>query len=143
MAETDQRFVVHAENRGLARIAGYPGGLFLVVAAVFIPTDEAGLKVIAAVVGLCFLMWSWSVDRRRRVEVTDKHITVVNVFSRHVVPWTELINVRINHEYGDRGPDRYYLTFVTATQLIRANMPYEDGDELLSVRARILQAWEA
>jgi Bacterial PH domain len=61
-----------------------------------------GLSVFAAVVGLWFLMWSWSVDRRRRVEVTDEHITVVNVFSRHVVPWTELINGRINHEYGDK-----------------------------------------
>jgi Bacterial PH domain len=141
MAGNEQRFVVHAESRWLAR-SGYLGGLFLVVAAVFIPADEAGLRVFAAGVGLWFLMWSWSVDRRRRVEVTDEHITVVNVFSSHVVPWTELINVRVSHVYGDKGPDQYVLIFVTATQQICANVPYEDGDELLRVRARILQIRE-
>jgi hypothetical protein len=104
--------------------------------------EEPGSRVFAAVVGLWFLMWSWSVDRRRRVEVTDEHITVVNVFSSHVVPWTELINVRVSHEYGDKTPDQYFLIFVTATQPIHANMPYDDGDELLRVRARILQRGE-
>jgi hypothetical protein len=34
MAETEQRFTLHARSRRIARIIGYPAGLGLLVAAV-------------------------------------------------------------------------------------------------------------
>jgi Bacterial PH domain len=140
VADTAQRFVVHAERRKFARFAGYPAGLFLVVAAIFIPADDP-IKFIAALFGLPILMWSWSVDRRRRIEVTEQNVTVVNVFSRHEVPWSELTDIEIDVDKNDNGTD-YYLAFVTPNLRIRANMPYDNGDELSKVRARILEARE-
>lgn len=141
MAETEQRFVVHTSNRKFARVAVYPAGLFLVVAAIFIPVDEP-MKFVAALIGLPFLMWSWSVDRRRRVEVTEENVTIVNILSRHEVPWSELTDIEIDFEENDKGTDYYYLAFVTPSRRIRANMPYANGDELSKVRARILRARE-
>jgi hypothetical protein len=71
MAETEQRFVVHTVSRRFARFVVFPAGLFLVVAAIVIPADEP-IEFIAALFGLPFLMWSWSVVWRRRVEVTEQ-----------------------------------------------------------------------
>lgn len=141
MAENEQRFVVHTASRKFARVAVYPAGLFLVVAAIFIPADEP-MKFVAALIGLPFLMWSWSVDQRRRVEVTERNVTIVNIFSRHEVPWSELTDIEIDFEENDKGTDYYYLAFVTPSRRIRANMPYDKGDELAKVRARILRARE-
>ena len=84
MAETAQRFVVYSADRNFARFAVFPAGLFLVVAAIVIPADNP-IKFVAAVFGLPCLMWSSSVVWRRRVEVTEQNVAVVNVFSRHEV----------------------------------------------------------
>ncbi len=43
--------------------------------------------------GLITLLWAWSADRRRRIEVTEQHVTVVNSFSRYVVAWHELSDI--------------------------------------------------
>ena len=40
MAETEQRFTLHARSRKVARIIGYPAGLGLLVAAVFGPFGD-------------------------------------------------------------------------------------------------------
>ena len=140
MAETAQRFVVYSADRNFARFAVFPAGLFLVVAAIVIPADNP-IKFVAAVFGLPFLMWSSSVVWRRRVEVTEQNVTVVNVFSRHEVPWSELTDIETDIEKNDDGTD-YYLAFVTPSRRIRANMPYDNEDELSKVRARILEARE-
>jgi Bacterial PH domain len=140
VAETPQRFVVYPADRKFARSAVFPAGMFLVVAAIFIPADNP-IKFIAALFGLPFLMWSSSVIWRRRVEVTEQNVTVVNVFSRHEVPWSELTDIEIDIEKNDDGTD-YYLAFITPHRRIRADMPYDNGDELSKVRARILEARE-
>jgi hypothetical protein len=95
MAETEQRFTLHARSRKIARIIGYPAGLGLLVAAVFGPFgDTSGdwflLRPICGLFGLIILLWAWATDRRRRIEVTEQHVTVVNSFSRYVVAWHEL-----------------------------------------------------
>jgi len=144
VAETAQRFVVHAESRRFARVVGYPIGLALLVAAFFIPDDRAGLRLFAAVVGPGFLIWSWSHDRRH-VEVTEQKLTVVNTFSRHEVPCTELTDIEIDRERNfdnPRGPDEFYLALVIPGRRIRADIPYLDEYELTKVRARILRARE-
>ena len=63
------------------------------------------------------------------------------VFSRHEVPWSELTDIETDIEKNDEGTD-YYLAFVTPSRRIRANMPYDNEDELSKVRARILEARE-
>jgi hypothetical protein len=40
MAETEQRFTLHARSRKVARIIGYPAGLGLLAAAVFGPFGD-------------------------------------------------------------------------------------------------------
>ena len=40
VAETEQRFVLHARSRNIARIIGYPAGLGLLAAAVFGPFGD-------------------------------------------------------------------------------------------------------
>jgi hypothetical protein len=69
MAETKQ--LVHTASQRFARFVVFPASLFLVVAAIVIPADNP-MKYIAALFGLPFLMWSWSVVWRRRVEVTEQ-----------------------------------------------------------------------
>ena len=40
MADTEQRFTLHAQSRNIARIIGYPAGLGLLAAAVFFPFGD-------------------------------------------------------------------------------------------------------
>ena len=40
MAETEQRFDLHAQSRNVARIIGYPAGLGILAAAVFFPFGD-------------------------------------------------------------------------------------------------------
>ena len=98
MAETEQRFVLHARSRKLARIIGYPaGGLGLLAVGVFFMFGDTSdwwvMGVIFAYFALLTLLWTWSMDRRRRVEVTEQQLTVVNSFSRYVVAWHELSDI--------------------------------------------------
>jgi hypothetical protein len=138
VAETAQRFVVYPAKRKFARFAAFPAGLFLVVAAILIPTDDP-TKFVAAVIGLPILMWSSTVIWRRRVVVTEQNVTVVNDFSRHEVPWSELTDIEIQIVKDSQGTD-YFLAFVTPTRRIRASMSYDNEDEPSKVRARILEA---
>ena len=66
-----------------------------------------------AIFGLVTIVWTWSMDRRRRVEVTEQQVTVVNAFSRFVVAWRELSDIefeRIENEAG--GTAFHRLAFV-------------------------------
>ena len=87
MAETEQRFTLHARSRNIARVIGYPAGLGLPAAAVFYPfgdTSDGWVgRAFCTIVGLGTLLWTWSMDRRRRIEVTEQQVTVVNSFSRY------------------------------------------------------------
>jgi hypothetical protein len=130
VAGTEQRLVLHDEGRKFARVVGYPVGLFLVVAAVLIPPDE-GMKVLAAILGPGILMWSWSSDRRFRIEVTEQSITVVNIFSRDEIPWSELTDIKVDYDITDEG-NEYYLEFVTrapirGSQRIRGHAIWNQG----------------
>jgi Bacterial PH domain len=145
VAGTEQRLVLHDEGRKLARVVGYPVGLFLVVAAVLIPPDER-MKVLAAILGPGILMLSWSSDRRLRIEVTEQNITVVNIFSRDEIPWSELTDIKVDYNTTDEG-NEYYLEFVTrapirGSQQIRGHAIYGTRDEAEKDRARILRTRE-
>ena len=64
MAETEQRFTLHARSRKIARIIGYPAGLGVLVAAVFFPfgdtQDRLVVGIICGFVGLLTLAWAWA-----------------------------------------------------------------------------------
>jgi hypothetical protein len=74
MAETEQRFTLHARSRKVARIIGYPAGLGLLVAAVFGPFgDTSGdwflLRPICGLVGLLICRTTHATPRRiERIE---------------------------------------------------------------------------
>jgi hypothetical protein len=129
MAETEQRFTLHARSRKAARIIGYPAGLGLLVAAVFGPFgDTSGdrflLRPICGLVGLLILVWAWATDRRRRIEVTEQHVTVVNSFSRYVVVWHELSDIEFERIETEGGWTAYHrLAFVTPSRRIVAEAP--------------------
>jgi hypothetical protein len=145
MAETEQQFTLHAQSRNIARIIGYPAGLGLLVVAVFFPfgdTEEAWVgRVLCALFGLGTLVWTWSMDRRRRVEVTEQQVTVVNSFSRYVVAWHELSDIEFEEIKAEGGWTAYHrLAFVTPSRRIVAEAPAGSEPELMKVRDRILHA---
>jgi hypothetical protein len=147
MAETEQLFTLHARSRNIARIIGYPAGLGLLVAAVFFPfgdTEEKWVgRVLCAVFGLGTLVWTWSMDRRRRVEVTEWQVTVVNSFSRYVVAWHELSDIEFERIQNQAGGTAYHrLAFITPSRRIVAEAPAGSERELMKVRDRILHARE-
>ena len=126
---------------------GYPAGLGLLAAAVFFPfgdTEEAWVGgVLCAVFGLGTLVWTWSMDRRRRVEVTEQQATVVNSFSRYVVAWHELSDIEFEEIKAQGGWTAYHrLAFVTPSRRIVAEAPAGSEPELMKVRDRILHARE-
>jgi len=128
MAETEQRFTLHARSRKIARIIGYPAGLGLLVAAVFFPfgdtQDRLVVGIICGFVGLLTLAWAWATDRRRRIEVTEQHVTVVNSFSRYVVAWHELSDIEFEEIQNEGGGTAYHrLAFVTPSKRIVAEAP--------------------
>jgi hypothetical protein len=148
MAETEQRFTLHARSRNIARIIGYPAGLGLLAAAVFFPfgdTQERWVgRAFCALVGLGTLLWTWSMDRRRRVEVTEQQVTVVNSFSRYVVAWHELSDVEFERIQNQAGGTAYHrLAFVTPSRRIVAEAPAGSERELMKFRDRILHARES
>ena len=145
MAETEQRFTLHARSRNIARIIGYPAGLGLLAVAVFFSfgdtSDAWWGRATFAIFGLVTIVWTWSMDRRRRVEVTEQQVTVVNAFSRFVVAWRELSDIefeRIENEAG--GTAFHRLAFVTPTKRIVAEVPAGSRREMMKARDRILQA---
>jgi hypothetical protein len=148
MAETEQRFTLHARSRKVARIIGYPAGLGLLVAAVFGPFgDTSGdwflLRPICGLVGLLILVWAWATDRRRRIEVTEQQVTVVNSFSGYVVAWHELSDIEFEEIKAQGGWTAYHrLAFVTPSRRIVAEAPAGSEPELMKVRDRILHARE-
>jgi hypothetical protein len=93
VAETERRFVLYARSRKMARIIGYPAGLFLLALGLAVVVGDLGWGLFIAVCALGTLLWIWSIDRRRRVEVTEQQVTVVNTFSRYDVPWRELSDI--------------------------------------------------
>ena len=148
MAETEQRFTLHARSRKVARIIGYPAGLGLLVAAVFGPFgDTSGdwflLRPICGLVGLLILVWAWATDRRRRIEVTEQQVTVVNSFSRYDVAWHELSDIEFEKIKAQGGWTAYNrLAFIAPSKRIVAEAPAGDKSELMKVRDRILHARE-
>jgi hypothetical protein len=171
MVETEQRFTLPARSRNIARIIGYPAAFGLLAAAVFFPfgdTQERWIgRFFCALFGLLILVWAWATDRRRRIEVTEEHVTVVNSFSRYVVAWHELSDIEFEEIQTEGGWTAYYrLAFVTPSRRIVAEAPAgslpnpkdyarrahrgEDGtqapaprsSELMKVRDRILRARE-
>jgi hypothetical protein len=147
VAETDQRFILHARSRNIARIIGYPAGLGLLAAAVFFPFGDTQNRwvggVLCALFGLLILPWTWSMDRRRRVEVTEQQVTVVNSFSRYVVAWHELSDVEFEEIEAQGGWTAYHrLAFVTPSRRIVAEAPAGSQRALMKVRDRILHARE-
>jgi hypothetical protein len=147
MAETEQRFTLHARSRNIARIIGYPAGLGLLAAAVFGPfgdsQDRWVVGTICALFGLITLLFTWSVDRRRRIEVTEWQVTVVNTFSRYVVAWHELSDIEFEEIKAEGGWTAYHrLAFVTPGRRIVAEAPAGSERVLMKVRDRILHARE-
>jgi hypothetical protein len=147
VAETEQRFTVHARSRSIARIIGYPAGLGLLAAAVFFPfgdtQDHWVVGAFLVLFGLIILVWTWSMDRRRRVEVTEQQVTVVNSFSRYVVAWHELSDIELERVLNQGGGTAYHrLNFVTPTKRIVAEAPAGSRDVMMKVRDRILHARE-
>jgi hypothetical protein len=147
VAETEQRFVLHARSRNIARIIGYPAGLGLLAAAVFFPfgdtQDRLVVGIICGLFGLITLVWTWSMDRRRRIEVTEQQVTVVNSFSRYVVAWHELSDIEFEEIQAQGGWTAYHrLAFITPNKRIVAEAPAGSERELMKVRDRILHARE-
>jgi hypothetical protein len=147
MVETEQRFTLHARSRNMARIIGYPAGLGLLAAAVFGPfgdtQDRWVVGTICALFGLITLLFTWSVDRRRRIEVTEWQVTVVNTFSRYVVAWHELSDIEFERIENQAGGTAYHrLAFVTPSRRIVAEAPAGSERVLTKVRDRILHARE-
>jgi hypothetical protein len=128
MAETEQRFTLHARSRNIARIIGYPAGVGLLAAAVFFPfgdtQDRWVVGIICGLFGLIIFVWAWATDRRRRIEVTEQHVTVVNSFSRYVVAWHELSDIEFERIETEGGWTAYHrLAFVTPSKRIVAEAP--------------------
>ena len=128
-------------------IIGYPAGLGLLVAAVFFPfgdtQDRLVVGIICGFVGLLTLAWAWATDRRRRIEVTEQQVTVVNSFSRYVVAWHELSDIEFEEIKAQGGWTAYHrLAFVTPSRRIVAEAPAGSEPELMKVRDRILHARE-
>jgi hypothetical protein len=147
MAETEQRFTLHARSRNIARIIGYPAGLGLLAAAVFGPFGDTQERWVGgafcAFFGLLALLWTWSVDRRRRIEVTEWQVTVVNSFSRYVVALHELSDVEFERIENQGGGTAYHRrAFVTPGRRIVAEAPAGSERVLMKVRDRILHARE-
>jgi hypothetical protein len=147
MVETEQRFTLHARSRKIARIIGYPAGLGLLAAAVFFPfgdtQDRWVVGTICAFFGLLTLLFTWSVDRRRRIEVSEWQVTVVNSFSRYVVAWHELSDIEFERIENQGGGTAYHrLAFVTPGRRIVAEAPAGSQRVLMKVRDRILHARE-
>ena len=147
MVETERRFTLHARSRKIARIIGYPAGLGLLAAAVFFPSgdtqDRWVVGTICALFGLITLLFTWSVDRRRRIEVTEWQVTVVNSFSRYVLAWHELSDIEFEEIQNQGGGTAYHrLAFVTPGRRIVAEAPAGSERALMKVRDRILHARE-
>jgi hypothetical protein len=148
MVETEQRFTVYARSRKIARIIGYPAALGLLVAAFFGPFgDTSGdwfaLRPVCGLFGLMILLFTLSVDRRRRIEVTEWQVTVVNTFSRYVVAWHELSDIELEEIKAEGGWTAYHrLNFVTPNRRIVAEAPAGSQSEMMKVRDRILRARE-
>jgi hypothetical protein len=148
-APIEQRFVLHARSRRIARIIGYPAGLGILVAGALIDfgatttfrDDPLAGRVILGFCGLGTLLWTWSVDRRKRIEVTEQAVTVVNTFSRYDVPWRQLRDVSLEEIKNQAGGTAYHrLAFVTSTKRIVAESPAGSQREMMKIRFRILQA---
>jgi hypothetical protein len=145
VAETEQRFILHARSRTIARIIGYPAGLGLLAVAVFFPFGETSDawwgRACFAIFGLVTLTWTWSMDRRRRIEVTEQKVTVVNTFSRYDVAWRELSDIELERIENQAGGTAFHrLAFVTPTKRIVAEAPAGSRREMMKARDRILRA---
>jgi hypothetical protein len=141
-AETEQRFTLYARSRNIARIIGYPAGLGLLAVAVFFSfgdtSDAWWGRATFAFLGLVTLVWTWSMDRRRQVEVSEQQVTVVNAFFRYDVAWRELSDIEFEKIENQAGGTAFHrLAFVTPTKRIVADVPAGSRREMMKV---ILQA---
>ncbi|HEY9376572.1 MAG TPA: PH domain-containing protein [Jiangellaceae bacterium] len=149
MTETEQRFILRWSYRDLARFIGYPvGGLLILVAISGIPSvfedtgDYLGLWGVIAGLGVSILLWTWFVDRRVRVEVTEQKVTVVNLFTRYELPWSALTYVDLRavgwHSGGE--PLIYCLEFGTPSKPIAAYMPRGSLLRMTEILNRVLRS---
>ena len=148
MAETEQRFVLHARSRNVASIIGYPvGGGLVLLAIAGIPWASGGtgddwcLLVTFAGFGLFVLWGAWS-TKRRRIEVTELTVTVVQPFSRYEMPWSALVDIELDNAMSNGG-GIYSLAFVTPTDRIVAQVPAGGQRVMTELRDRILRARDA
>jgi hypothetical protein len=94
-----------------------------------------------AAAGLFTLVWTWSIDRRRRIEVTEQQVTVVNSFARYVVGWHELSDIELEAVGNEAGGTVYHrLAFVTPDRGTVAEAPAGSENEMMKVRDHILHA---
>jgi Bacterial PH domain len=152
VAETIQRFILRWSYRDLARFIGYPVGGLLVVGGLLLlvftgpPFGESDdwppIEWILAC-GLASLLWTWFIDRRLRVEVTEQKVTVVNLFSRYEVPWSALnyVDLHVVGYHSGGGPFIYCLEFgIPPNKAIVARMPRGNLRRMTEILERILQA---
>jgi hypothetical protein len=103
---------------------------------------------IVAGLGVCILLWTWFVDWRLRVKVTEQKVTVVNLFSRYELPWSTLNYVDLgtigSHSGG--GPFIYCLEFgappnkAIANKAIGASMPRGSLRRMTEILERVIRA---
>ena len=151
MAESEQRFVLRARSRNVARFIGYPvGGCLVLVAVVGLirgPDGGGGGLFLLAMFGIFFLLWAWATNRCR-VEVTEQGVTVVHGagFRRDVVPWRALADIEVEKYENNFG--LYCLTFVvkddaaeTQPRWFLSEVPMRRSRyDMMELRARILRA---
>jgi hypothetical protein len=91
VAETERRFILYSRYRTPdLRFVGYLAGLVLLVVAVGVVfAGNRGWGVVLVLCALVFLHRVWVIDRRRRIEVTEEMVTLVNTFSRYELLWSE------------------------------------------------------
>jgi hypothetical protein len=146
MAETEQRFTLHARSRksraSSATRLDWAYSRRRSSSRSVIPRSGGWEEPSARSSGW-HLAVDWSMDRRRRVKVTEQQVTVVNSFSRYVVAWHELSDVEFERIENQAGGTAYHrLAFVTPSRRIVAEAPAGSERELMKFRDRILHAHE-
>jgi hypothetical protein len=101
------------------------------------------LRPVCGIFGFGTLLWAWLADRRWRIEVTEQHVTMVNIYSRYIVAWHELSDIELEEIKAEGGWTAYHrLNFVTPNRRIVAEAPAGSEEEMMKVRDRILRARE-
>jgi hypothetical protein len=94
VTETEQRFILRrviGNSRASSDTRSVGSWWWAISGVPPVPSSEDDLDLwIVAGLGVCILLWTWFVDWRLRVKVTEQKVTVVNLFSRYELPWSTL-----------------------------------------------------